>query len=50
MAWHLSGGGIKAPQNANDYRREIYTGFTHHTFKGTIPLFLNSYVGLLTLL
>ena len=26
LAWHFSGGCIKAPQNANDYRREIDIG------------------------
>ena len=34
MAWHLSGGGIKAPQNANDYRREMIWGNKYILSKG----------------
>ena len=34
MAWHLSGGGKKAPQNANEYRREMIKGNKYILSKG----------------
>ena len=39
MAWHLSGGGIKAPQNANDYRKEMIWGYKYVLSKGKTLLY-----------